>query len=73
MRAHIDHQISAALIANPDLLFAYVTKPFLFDHDFSTVSGVYVPLEGPEAADAELGALIGSARETLKPYLVGQA
>jgi glycosyl transferase family 25 len=71
MRAHIDHQISAALIKNPDTLFAYVATPPLFDHDFSTLSGVYVPLEGPEAADQELGALINSARVSLKPYLVG--
>jgi glycosyl transferase family 25 len=71
MRAHIDHQISAALICNPDELHAYVATPFLFDHDFSTESGVYIPLEGPEAADQELGALIDSAREALRPNLTG--
>ena len=73
MRAHIDHQISAALIKNPDTLFAYVATPRLFDHDFSTWSEVYVPLEGSDTADHELGALIDSARESLKPYLVGHS
>jgi len=52
MRAHIDHQISAALVRHPDTLHAYVATPFLFDHDFSTASGVYIPLEGEAAADA---------------------
>ena len=65
MRAHIDHQISAALIKNPDSLFAYAATPALFDHDWSTRSDAYVPLEGPEAADAELGALIEAARRAL--------
>jgi glycosyl transferase family 25 len=66
LRAHIDHQISAALVKNPDSLFAYAAIPALFDHDFTTLSDAYVPLETPEAADAELGALIDSAREALK-------
>ncbi len=69
MRAHIDHQISAALIAHPDTLFAYVAMPTLFDHDFSTASGIHIPLEGPDAADQELENLIATARATLTPYL----
>jgi hypothetical protein len=66
MRAHIDHQISAALIKNPDSLFAYAATPTLFDHDWSTRSDAYVPLDEPEAADEELGALIESARQALR-------
>jgi glycosyl transferase, family 25 len=73
MRAHIDHQISAALIRHPDTLHAYVAAPTLFDHDFSTASGVYIPLDGEERADQELGGLIESARQSLRPYLVGQS
>jgi glycosyl transferase family 25 len=70
MRVHIDHQISAALTRFPDSLFAYAAVPALFDHDFSTRSDAYVPLEEPEAADQELGVLIDSARNTLKDFLV---
>ena len=70
LRAHIDHQISAALIKNPESLFVEAAAPALFDHDWSTRSDAYVPLEGPEAADEELGTLIESARKALRHSLV---
>jgi glycosyl transferase family 25 len=73
LRAHIDHQTSAALIQSPDRLFAYAAVPPLFDHDWSTRSDAYVPLEGSEAADQELGALIDSARSALKNNLATPA
>jgi glycosyl transferase family 25 len=73
LRAHIDHQMSAALVQHPASYFAYAAAPALFDHDFSSWSDAYVPLEGAEAADAELGALIASARSALKDSLVGVA
>jgi len=65
LRAHIDHQISHALIRNPATLFAYAVTPALFDHDFSSWSDAYVPITGSEAADRRLGALLTSARDLL--------
>ena len=69
LRAHIDHQTSAALIRHPESLFVYAVVPPLFDHDFTTRSDAYVPLEAPEAADAELGGLIESARKSLSAHV----
>jgi glycosyl transferase, family 25 len=51
LRAHIDHQISHALIRNPASLFAYAVTPALFEHDFSSRSDAYVPIVGSDAAD----------------------
>ena len=73
---HQDDQGSALCLPqgalHPDTLRAYVATPALFDHDFSTASAVYIPLDGEERADRELGGLIESARAALRPYLVGQ-
>ena len=66
LRAHIDHQISHALIRNPASLFAYAVTPALFEHDFSSWSDAYVPITGSEAADQRLGALLTSARNLLR-------
>lgn len=66
LRAHIDHQISHALIRNPASLFAYAVTPALFDHDFSSWSDAYVPIAGSDAADQGLEALLTSARKLLR-------
>jgi len=66
MRAHIDHQISAALVKHRDRLFAYAATPGLFDHDFSSWSDAYVPLAASEQADRHLHALLTSARDSLR-------
>jgi glycosyl transferase, family 25 len=66
LRAHIDHQMSHALIRNPGSLFAYAVSPALFDHDFSSWSDAYVPISGPDQADQHLGALLTAARDHLR-------
>jgi glycosyl transferase, family 25 len=66
LRAHIDHQISQALISNPASLFAYAVTPALFEHDFSSWSDAYVPITEPDEADRQLGALLTSARDLLR-------
>jgi glycosyl transferase, family 25 len=66
MRAHIDHQISAALVKLPQSLFAYAATPSLFDHDFSSWSDAYVPIAGGEQADRQLESLLTSARQALR-------
>ena len=66
MRAHIDHQISAALVKHPQSLFAYAATPSLFDHDFSSWSDAYVPITGSEQADRQLETLLTSARQALR-------
>jgi len=65
MRAHIDHQISAALVKHRGSLFAYAATPSLFDHDFSSWSDAYVPIAGGAEADRQLEALLTSAKQTL--------
>lgn len=66
MRAHIDHQISGALVRHRQQLFAYAATPSLFDHDFSSWSDAYVPLAGGEEADRQLQAVLSSARHVLR-------
>src|SRR5262245_23416276 len=53
LRAHIDHQISAALLKNRASLFAYAVRPPLFEHDFSSWSDAYVPIAGSDEADRQ--------------------
>lgn len=66
LRAHIDHQISGALIEHHDKLVAYAAVPSLFGHDFSVRSDAYVPLANEAAADRHLGRLIATATEVLR-------
>ncbi|HEU0059402.1 MAG TPA: hypothetical protein VFR19_05960 [Hyphomicrobiaceae bacterium] len=66
MRAHIDHQISAALLKNRASLFAYAVRPPLFEHDFSSWSDAYVPIAGSEEADRQLTTLLNAARTVLR-------
>jgi len=66
MRAHIDHQISDALLKNRASLFAYAVRPALFDHDFSSWSDAYVPIAHSDEADRQLGALLSTARGILR-------
>jgi hypothetical protein len=66
LRAHIDHQISDALLKNRASLFAYAVRPPLFEHDFSSWSDAYVPIARSDEADRQLGALLSSARNVLR-------
>ncbi|HEU0063315.1 MAG TPA: glycosyltransferase family 25 protein [Hyphomicrobiaceae bacterium] len=66
LRAHIDHQISAALLKNRASLFAYAVRPPLFEHDFSSWSDAYVPIAGSEEADRQLTRLLNAARTVLR-------
>jgi hypothetical protein len=66
LRAHIDHQISDALIRHRGSLFAYAATPGLFDHDFPSWSDAYIPLAADNAADRQLDAVLGSARAILR-------
>ena len=66
MRAHIDHQISDALIRHRGSLFAYAAMPNLFDHDFSSWSDAYIPLAANNEADRQLDAVLRSARAILR-------
>jgi glycosyl transferase, family 25 len=66
MRAHIDHQISHALLNHRTSLFAYAVRPALFDHDFSSWSDAYVPIAGSDEADRQLSAVLSSARGDLR-------
>jgi glycosyl transferase, family 25 len=66
LRAHIDHQISAALLHNRASLFAYAVRPPLFEHDFSSWSDAYVPIARSDDADRQLGARLSSARTGLR-------
>jgi hypothetical protein len=68
MRAHIDHQISAALRRHRDSLFAYAATPSLFDHDFSSWSDAYIPLAANNEADRQLDAVLRSARAILRTH-----
>jgi len=66
LRAHIDHQISDALLKNRASLFAYAVRPPLFEHDFSSWSDAYVPIARSDEADRQLGALLSAARKVLR-------
>jgi hypothetical protein len=68
LRAHIDHQISDALLKNRTSLFAYAVGPPLFEHDFSSWSDAYVPIARSDEADRQLGALLSAARKVLRQH-----
>jgi hypothetical protein len=65
MHAHLDHQISRALMDRRHAFAAYHATPPFFDPDWSFGSDIYVPLSDTAAADRELGGIITAGRRTL--------
>jgi GR25 family glycosyltransferase involved in LPS biosynthesis len=65
LRAHIDHQISSALIEQRRVFSAFYAEPPFFEPDWSLRSDCYVPLADDSLADRELGRIIETSRRTL--------
>ncbi|MFM9942666.1 MAG: glycosyltransferase family 25 protein [Hyphomicrobiaceae bacterium] len=62
---HVDNQISLALVAQRAMLRVYGAEPRLFEHDFTILSDVYVPVTNEATADRRLALIFDDSRARL--------
>lgn len=65
IKTHIDNHISLELVAERGQLAGYGAEPRLFEHDFTVLSDVYVPVVDAARADRELGGIFERCRTQL--------